>query len=392
MRIKILAFTFLIYALFGFPEKGQSDTVYQDFESGMSALAQAIQDGIENHASPDSKLVVGKLLNQTNGEKWIIGNRIENFLVTQLAKSSLFELLERRGQETLLKESGDEISGYRIKNINADIVLLGSYRLLDEILNIQLRAALVSEQRVLTSAETKIEVDSFKNELRSINQQTEIWPFARRFAQMLPNSGFFLTPAAARKQNPYLKQTPLIQEINQHLNGNTLDLQLTRANYNWHLSFQEAILQIPPEEFERLYVTVLGTKLQLKISNPNLKEGDSFYLRLYSENSGYVHLLNVYETGQVAVIKANEKVHPKDWQQIPHPDEANELVAGLLEENKPTHDLYVALWTPGKIDINRFMPAGSQSIDSEAEFKFGELLVLLRDYHFATVLVRTMPR
>ena len=115
-------------------------------------------------------------------------------------------------------------------------------------------------------------------------------------------------------------------------------------------------------------------------------------MRLYSDTSGYVHLLDVYGTGQVAVIKANEKVYPKDWQQIPHPDEANELVAGLLEENKPTHDLYVALWTPGKIDINRFMPAGSQSIDSEAEFKFGELLVLLRDYHFATVLVRTMPR
>ena len=156
------------------------------------------------------------------------------------------------------------------------LLLMKSSGLLYEILNIQFRAALVSEQRVLTSAETKIEVDSFKNELRSINQQTEIWPFARRFAQMLPNSGFFLTPAVARKQNPYFKQTPLIQEINWHLNGNTLDLQLTRANKRWYLSFQEAIFPIPPEEFERLYVTVVGTKVQLEESNQVFQEGQSF--------------------------------------------------------------------------------------------------------------------
>ena len=393
MSVKTAALIFvLIGGLLGTAGKAKSETVYQNFNDGMSALALSLRNSIEEKATPKSHIAVGELLNQSNGEKWIIENRIENYLVTELAKSTHFRVLERSGQETLLKESGDEFSGYRIKNINAEIVLLGSYRLLNEILHIQFRAALVAEQRILASAQTQISAASLREELRSLNQQKVTWPFARRFAQMLPNSGFFLTPAAARRQNPYLKQTPLIQEINRHLNGNSLDLEITRANNYWHLSFQEAILQIPHEEFDRLYVTVAGTKVQLEVSSQVLQEGEGFNLRLFSDTLGFVHLLDVYETGQVTVISANKKIFPQRWQQIPDTDSANELVAGLLEANKPTHDLYVALWSARKIDLNRFMPGSSKAVNSDTEFKFGELLTLLRDYPFATMLVRTMPR
>lgn len=67
-------------------------------------------------------------------------------------------------------------------------------------------------------------------------------------------------------------------------------------------------------------------------------------------------------------------------------------MCGLVTPGKETRDLYVAIYSKNKIDLSRIQQVGGKVEKDEEHFKFGELLDILGENEFSSVLIRTKPK
>jgi hypothetical protein len=55
-------------------------------------------------------------------------------------------------------------------------------------------------------------------------------------------------------------------------------------------------------------------------------------------------------------------------------------------------NLYVAIYSTKKINLSRFEIANQELSNGKESKKFDELIQMLNDYNFATILLKTKPR
>ena len=193
-------------------------------------------------------------------------------------------------------------------------------------------------------------------------------------------------------QNRYLVNSPLIQTINEELNC-TLDIKLRRKNKLWYLAYENIMLPLSPNEFEKLFISSNSDNISLELSKSSmLTEGDVFSFSAETKQDGYLSIINVYENGECFIIMDNQVTTSNNPVKFPDDSSDNELVAGLFNENKMTFDLYVALFDKNEINISRIQTAGEQAESEERHYKFNEVLDIMNAYEFCTVLIRTKPR
>lgn len=195
----------------------------------------------------------------------------------------------------------------------------------------------------------------------------------------------------SEQQNEYLSKTLLVRSINKELNC-TLNLTIKRKNNLWYISYENIMLPLSPVEFEKLFVSCESKEISIQPSKFILKEGDIFSFKVHSKREGFVTIINIYENGECFIIASNQSI--KSNSPITFPDESadNELVAGLLSENQPTYDLYVALFDEEEINLSRIQTAGEKIEKEEWHYKFNEVLEMMNEYEFCTVLIRTRPK
>lgn len=216
--------------------------------------------------------------------------------------------------------------------------------------------------------------------------KVENLPFPKKMARRLGDYA-----CKQQRQNPYLSGTPLIQALNAEL-GCRPDVRLIRNHGLWYLSCDHTMLALSARDFERLFVSYTSEDLFLGSTKTDLVEGDVFSLTLKPKRKGFLSLLNVYQNGMVSVLVANKPVESNEEVAFPDPSGDVELVAGLARDGGATFDLYVCLFSRRKIDVSRIQSAGSQVSRDETDFKFDEVLALMKKYTFCTEWIRTRPR
>ncbi len=211
-------------------------------------------------------------------------------------------------------------------------------------------------------------------------------PVERKFAKRIS-----LLDHEIEKQNKYLLNSPLIQSINKELNCK-LDIKLKRKNKLWYLAYENIMLPLSPDEFEKLFISSESDKISINPSKSSLlTEGDVFSFSVESKQDGYLSIINVYENGECFIIASNQSVSSNNPIRIPNESSDKELVAGLFIENQPTYDLYIVLFDKGEINLSRIQKAGEKIEKEEWHYKFNEVLEMMNEFEFCTVLTRTRP-
>ena len=192
-----------------------------------------------------------------------------------------------------------------------------------------------------------------------------------------------------KQHNNYLLQTPLIKKLTASI-GCELDFKLDRRNEAWYLKYKEHLFLLSESEFEELYFTKTNDNFEFLANKKVLTDGDSFYLTLNSKENGYITLLNVYENGITTLLQPSTPI--KDTIQIPSKDSENYFEAGLVKDGVNTYDLYVAIYTKEPLDMSRFEYANEDLAESELAYKFDELIQVMSEYEYSSILVRTISR
>jgi len=186
--------------------------------------------------------------------------------------------------------------------------------------------------------------------------------------------------------NSYMKQTLLFKIISDS-SGCDLDLKLDRQNSAWYFKYKEKQFLLNDNEFEELFVSVENDKLKIKANKKVLTDGDSFYFTIDTEEDGYITLLNVYENGIVSLLRDSQKI--SKTLQIPSKKDSNYFEAGILKDGEDTYDLYVAIFSKKPLNVSRFEYANEELATSELAYKFDELIEILNDYEYSSLLIRT---
>lgn len=199
-------------------------------------------------------------------------------------------------------------------------------------------------------------------------------------------------PCREERQNKYLGQTLLVKTINKDL-GCKPDIRIARKNKRWYLAYGQIEIQMTDAEFERLFKNPYACDaITLKPSGEILTEGSVLSFSIAAKNEGYISLLNVYENGEVFVISSNQPIKANKKLAIPDPASDQELVCGLITPEKQASDLYVAVYSKNKLDLSRIQQVGKKVEKDEEHFKFDELLNILDENEFSSVLIRTKPK
>jgi len=189
--------------------------------------------------------------------------------------------------------------------------------------------------------------------------------------------------------NNYLLQTLLIKKLTSTL-GCELDFKLDRRNEAWYLKYKEHLFLLSDTEFEELYFTKTNNNFKFLANKKILIAGDSFYFTIDSKKSGYITLLNVYENGITTLLQPSTPI--KNTIQIPTKDSENYFEAGLVKDGVNTYDLYVAIYTKEPLDMSRFEYANEDLAESELAYKFDELIQVMSEYEYSSILIRTISR
>lgn len=234
-------------------------------------------------------------------------------------------------------------------------------------------------------------------------------PFEKKFAKKMRQ------PCGNEKQNRYLQQTPLVKAINKELKCEP-DLRILRKNNVWYMSYNKLILPLTNDykklyfssnlehlkkilipsntttDFKRLFVSTSSDTVIIKPLQDEILEGSELNFIASAKRDGYISLIGVYENGEVFVVSANQQINPNKELIIPDPSNDHEIVSRLLTPRKLTSDLYIALYSKNIIDLSRIQQGGGKIEKDEEHFNFGELLNILDENEFSSVLISAKPK
>jgi hypothetical protein len=205
--------------------------------------------------------------------------------------------------------------------------------------------------------------------------------FAQRVKEKLLDA-----PCHDVAQNSYLADTPLFKKLNAAL-GCQRDFSVVRKNRAWYLAHEGELFLLGESELEELYISRQNKAFAFETPKKVLQDKESFYFTLHAQQEGYITLVDVYENGVVTLLEPSKKILKE--LRIPSKEEAYEFEAGLLEEGRNTHDLYVAFFTKEPLNMSRFTYANEDFAKDENAYKFDELLELMQEHEHATILLRT---
>ena len=123
-----------------------------------------------------------------------------------------------------------------------------------------------------------------------------------------------------------------------------------------------------------------------------LGDGDKFYFKVKSAQSGFVSIVSVYEDGTVSTLMRNVPISANKLQNIPDKEFETIPEAGLQKNGEQTYDLHVAIFSPNKLTFDAFATADEKLISDEKYKNFDELIGFLDNKTFATLKVVTKPK
>ena len=194
-------------------------------------------------------------------------------------------------------------------------------------------------------------------------------------------------------QTAYIKNTLIAKELQKTLSKN-INFSLQRKDKKWFIQYKDILQVLDSADFGKFFTTESNPILSINTNQKNniLHDGDKFYFQVQSALSGYVSILTVYEDGTVSTLMRNVPITQNKQANIPDKDFETIPEAGLIDKGVATFDLYVAIYSPKKLQFDSFASADAELINDEKFKNFDELMNFLDDKVFTTLKVVTKPR
>ena len=190
-------------------------------------------------------------------------------------------------------------------------------------------------------------------------------------------------------QNSFLSKSSYIQSINKLVNCK-YDYKLNYLNNSWHLQYKIIDEIISTKDFNSFFINVKNKNLTLKSTKYFLREGEGFSFSVKSNINSYISILNIYDDGKVGIVLNNKSMKQNKTIIYPSKESGQEFIAMLNHPNIPTKDIYIAFASKDKIDLSMFEEQ-IDSIVSDSEYRFNDILTLIQKYDYTTVVINTKP-
>lgn len=193
-------------------------------------------------------------------------------------------------------------------------------------------------------------------------------------------------------KTPYTKEQ--IKESIKRDFGKSLGLELVRKDKQWYIKYKDILQKLDKKDFYTFFKTTKNRDLKFSLHKKSnlLYDGEKFSFLVSSTKDGYVTIFDVYEDGTVSILAKNLKVERKKSLTFPNRDSQNILEASLLQSQKETFDMYIALFSKKKMLFDEFVDAYEDILDEELYKNFDELIELLKDKNYSSIKVIIRPR
>jgi len=218
-------------------------------------------------------------------------------------------------------------------------------------------------------------------------------PSFDKFVRKVRSHGFSRANKSTAKKSSYLQYTPMAKKLKKAL-GRDIDFVLLRKNKKWYIKHKDILQVLDKRDFGRFFVTIPHAKLSINTNKRNniLYDGDKFYFKVKSQNSGFVSILTVYEDGTVSSLVRNIAIKKGRVENIPDEEFESIPEAGLIQKGVETYDLYVCVFSKNRLHFEQFAYADDEVINEEKYKNFDTLLDFLDDKVYTTLKVVTKPR
>lgn len=170
------------------------------------------------------------------------------------------------------------------------------------------------------------------------------------FAQKL--SAWLKKSKCHRELHPYWSTTTMLKNwVEQHQCLPHIDIE--RFAGGWMLSNSSGQLVLPEAKYNHLFFNYSDESIDIHSSKRRLNAGDHYFIKLNSNQAGYLSLFQVYEDGSTGVLVENHQVTDGDSIEFPDRNKYDGIEA-LLSDGQETYDTNIALLCPTKIDTSRF--------------------------------------
>jgi len=181
----------------------------------------------------------------------------------------------------------------------------------------------------------------------------------------------------------YLTATDLVSDINNEV-GTKLRYEVIRKNDLWLLRYKDIEHILSESNFIKLFNFQSDKNIKLSLNKNIFYPQDQMRFQIKSKNSGYVSMLYVEANGKVGVLYANKKSRAS----LSYPEKnSDEELTVANPYKKILHEMYVALWSPNKVNLTSFENVQSDYLDN-SNYKFHELVKLLDKVDNSSVVVK----
>ncbi len=184
-------------------------------------------------------------------------------------------------------------------------------------------------------------------------------------------------------QNLYLKNTPLIRNLNTEINV-SLDYEIIRKDNLWQLQYHDIIIPLTQDDFYLLFSNVKSAKISITANKSVYREKDTMKFEIKHSQPGYISVLYVEHNGKVGVLFSN-LVSEKHLIYPSAESEDTFVISNPYKE--PIKELYIALYSKEPIDLSMFEEVTSTVLD-KTNYNFDRLLFVLNNVVFSSYQIK----
>ena len=184
-------------------------------------------------------------------------------------------------------------------------------------------------------------------------------------------------------QNLYLKNTPLIKNLNAAIKV-SLDYEVIRKDNLWQLQYHDIILPLTQDDFYLLFSNIRSDVISITANKNIYTEMDTMKFEIKHSQLGYISVLYVEHNGKVGILFSNLASE----KHLIYPSTKSEDTFVIYNPYKgPIKELYIALYSKKPIDLLMFEEVSSTVLD-KTNYNFDKLLAILNDIAFSSYQIK----
>jgi hypothetical protein len=199
-------------------------------------------------------------------------------------------------------------------------------------------------------------------------------PFAKKIKVLMGSEKIL------ESKNNYLNKTPLLNEL-KHEFGFYPKVELSENK----LIVNNKSFFLPKKEFVKLFAHIENKSLKMNLKD-EYKNAEYYFINVLTNQSGYLNIFQVYESGETAILLSNKKVNLNDKIVFPNPNQYDGLEAIVPSGQDKTKDLTIVALCEDKKDFSLFDKINL--IINNKSLLFGKLLSNIENCNIESKVIK----